>query len=409
MNRRGYTLIEMLIALVLVVTLMSAAWGLTSLYNRFLTIGRAQATDQQIARSLFQLIQDDVGLVSLPVRPREGQSASAARGDWTEDPAAAREEYSMLRRSFFESADSASGESIDAGSMATDEELGLFSGFMNALAEQGLNLPPLEFTGSATEFRMTVVLPTDSRPAQSVDETGQSSTTPLSSLPLPAGLSDDANSLQPDISRLVTIVYQFEAPGMSTALDRQLPAGLHRIEVPTLQLRQMVDSARFDRSEDSGGQLPDSRQQRGSAEIDRFTLQALLTPVPEIGRPQADETVALPEPRHEHIAEVVHFELEYFDGATWFSSWDSSESLPTAIRIGFGLVSQNELKAIAAVFADTATNEQPVTPLAENDIVDPLAAIKPRRFERILVLSSEDPPEFAPFGDDEFMGGARDR
>jgi hypothetical protein len=98
--------------------------------------------------------------------------------------------------------------------------------------------------------------------------------------------------------------------------------------------------------------------------------------------------------------------LEYFDGATWLSSWNLADALPAAIRIRFGVVSQDELTTIAGVYADAAGKQQPTTAATPTGFVDSLANVKPRRFERILVLSSEGPPEFAPFGDDMFDGGA---
>lgn len=379
MNRRGYTLVEMLISLVLVVTLMSAAWGLTSLYNRFLTAGRSQALDQQIARSLFQLIDDDIGLMSLPVQPRQTRTKP------TEDDFNSRDSNSL---------DTDPGEPSEPA----EPDLGVFSGFMDQLAKQNLDLPPLEFTGSATELRMTMVSPVDSRPIQAV-------TLPNQSLGGLSSMADDQSELQTDTSRLVTVVYQFQAPGMTTDFDQQLAAGLHRIEIPTLQLRQLTSSSQFEQPASSDRRGSSSGQRSTSGEINRFTLEALLTPPTAIEAARDDESEALPKPRHEHIAEVVHFEFEYFDGAIWNSSWNSADALPTAVRVRFGVVSADELQKIATVFADATEQPQPATDSADDaddPDPDPLAGIAPRRFERILLLSSEDPPA-ANFGDD-FMG-----
>ena len=369
MNRRGYTLVEMLISLVLVVTLMSAAWGLTSLYNRFLTAGRAQALDQQIARSMFQLIDDDIGLVSLPVRPRQTQTELTAGDDSSRDSSSFQ-------------AESGSGELPESSESGS----GVFSGFMNELANQNLDLPPLEFTGSATELRMTLVLPVDSRSIQA-------NTLQDRSLGELSSTADRQTELQTDTSRLVTVVYQFQAPGLTTDFDQQLAAGLHRIEIPTLQLRQLTSSSRFEPSNSPDLQGSSSRQLVPSGEIDRFTLESLITSPPTIEAAGDDEFEALPEPRHEHIAEVVHFEFEYFNGATWDSSWGSADTLPTAVRVRFGLVSADELQTIATVFADASEQPKATTRPASDETVDPLSAIKPRRFERIFLLSSEEPPE----------------
>ena len=63
--RSGYTLMEMLIASVLIASLMSAAWNLLSLYTDFLSAGREAAATQQLARSLFGIVSDDLQQVSL--------------------------------------------------------------------------------------------------------------------------------------------------------------------------------------------------------------------------------------------------------------------------------------------------------------------------------------------------------
>ena len=62
--RSGYTLIEMIIAMVLVSALMSSVWGIMSLYNSLLTAGRNRTTQQQLVRSVFQIIEEDLGGVS---------------------------------------------------------------------------------------------------------------------------------------------------------------------------------------------------------------------------------------------------------------------------------------------------------------------------------------------------------
>ncbi len=61
----GYTLIEMLIASVLVAALMSVVWGMMSMYNSYLTAGQAQAVEQQLIRSVLQLIEDDLQRISV--------------------------------------------------------------------------------------------------------------------------------------------------------------------------------------------------------------------------------------------------------------------------------------------------------------------------------------------------------
>ena len=60
----GYTLTEMIIAMVLVSALMSTVWGVMSLYNGLLTAGRDRTSQQQLVRSLFELINEDLTAVN---------------------------------------------------------------------------------------------------------------------------------------------------------------------------------------------------------------------------------------------------------------------------------------------------------------------------------------------------------
>ena len=59
-HRGAYTLIEMLIASVLVAALMSVVWSMMSMYNGYLTAGQSQAVEQQLIRSVLDLLEDDL-------------------------------------------------------------------------------------------------------------------------------------------------------------------------------------------------------------------------------------------------------------------------------------------------------------------------------------------------------------
>ena len=63
-KRSGYTLVEMIIAMVLVSALMSSVWTIMSLYNGLLTAGRDRTTEQQLVRSLFELVNEDIAGVN---------------------------------------------------------------------------------------------------------------------------------------------------------------------------------------------------------------------------------------------------------------------------------------------------------------------------------------------------------
>ena len=104
-DRSGYTLVELLIAAVLVSALMSTVWGMMSMYNSLLSAGKAEVTEQQLVRSLFQMISEDL---STALTPSEGRHEMAAA--FTADDSATVDLFSDLEdgglfseRSVFES------------------------------------------------------------------------------------------------------------------------------------------------------------------------------------------------------------------------------------------------------------------------------------------------------------------
>ena len=64
-RRSGYTLVEMIISVGLLVVLMTVVWGLMSTYTTLQTAGAETAAEQQLVRSVMQLIRNDLEAVSL--------------------------------------------------------------------------------------------------------------------------------------------------------------------------------------------------------------------------------------------------------------------------------------------------------------------------------------------------------
>ena len=60
LRRSAYTLLELLIASILLAMLMAAVWNLMSMYSSFLIAGRSQAAEQQLSRSLMDLVATDL-------------------------------------------------------------------------------------------------------------------------------------------------------------------------------------------------------------------------------------------------------------------------------------------------------------------------------------------------------------
>ena len=59
-TRRGFTLLEIIIASALATTLMLLVWSLFSIYSKLDTKGTRQATEMQLVRSLMRQLRSDV-------------------------------------------------------------------------------------------------------------------------------------------------------------------------------------------------------------------------------------------------------------------------------------------------------------------------------------------------------------
>lgn len=381
----GYTLMEMLIASVLIASLMSAAWNLLSLYADFLSAGRESAATQQLARSLFDIVSDDLQQISL-------------KGD-------------------------------DISPMPTVVPVFESLGFDEELADQ-----TLEFEDEATEIAPTpssidLFLQSQAEPTVpgSLELIGKSSSLLLTRLRSPAtghsansrllgsldefstaGLEDSSLAgSNPSVPDVATVVYQFEASRISDGTARSLPGGLHRVEMESQQWFAAMQSA----VDTDGGE---------DSELDRSTLEALLygssadasltdsasasETFPEGSEPGEYSPVQTPQPQHEHIPEVVSCRFAYFDGSGWASNWDSrsSRTLPRAIRIEFSLLSASDLQHVSEALQigttghdeldQTQTAQTFETGVGADEVefeADPFLAANPQRFERIILLSPE--------------------
>jgi prepilin-type N-terminal cleavage/methylation domain-containing protein len=360
-TRSGYTLMEMLIASVLIASLMSAAWNLLSLYSDFLSAGRESAATQQLARSLFDIAAEDLQQVSL-INP---ETTSLSPRMQPRPPA-----FDLVLHS-----------------------------------QPGPTAPgSLELIGTSSSLTLTLLRTpttdpgTDSRPGNSLDEL------------TPTGLRNGSIAgSNPSVPEIASIVYQFARSRISDVTSRSLPGGLHRIEMESQQwIAAMQSGVDLDAGEDS--------------ELDRSTLESLLygssadssLPLPETVNESFPGDVKVTEgasvrslrPLHEHIPEVVSCRFAYFDGSGWASNWDSrtGRTLPGAVRIELSLLTASDLQRVTASLQSgtiekddldqtqaAMANEFGVgASAADESNADPFLAANPRRFERIILLSPGD-------------------
>jgi len=375
LTRSGFTLLELLIAAVLVSALMTTVWGIMSLYNSMLTAGQAEVTEQQLVRSLFQLMSEDFSTVLTPLDERKVPEVSLNAEENAFVELAQDDEEFLQQRSVFDSTANSSNPAAPV------------------------------FLGTSTAIRITThkVIPQKNESEMSdidlLNELGGSSL---------SGGQTEQEGESPAVSEFQTVVYQFQLPGQNES-GESLPAGLYRIQVDSLELISLLNNR---------STLQKSRAE-DDVRVDRLTLESLLFPqrdrLEEAAETELETDVIVP--HYDLVPEVVDCQFEYFDGASWGSMWPTGEnsevSYPAAIRIRFDLINAQELEKLAALETPTQEPNELEQELndsfsAETDDIEtnpglnaeesgqesssPLAEITPRSYWRIFLLENPKPP-----------------
>ena len=351
----GYTLVEMMIAMILVATLMSVAWGVMSMYNSLLTAGQSQTTEQQLVRSLFQILSEDLSAVSL----KSDEQSSQLPGSQPSEP-------------------------VPALDFVVDE----FVAFpdVSGIATVPYDGPArVTLTGTSTAIRMTV-----RRPG------AQTLTTP-SNIDL---LNELGGGSQPvegpqegrgvQVADFQTVVYQLQSFGQTEGIS-SLPFGLYRLQTDAVELMELQ----------SQRSTIEQSLSTDDVSINRSTLESLLFPQNDPLRDEQVDPENLSVPSYELIPEVVGCRFQYFDREVWVEDWPESraDTLPAAVRVSLDVLTATELEKLSPAMAESdgildeeldrsfsATNSAGVS--ARPDESDPWAGIVPRTFSRIILLDT---------------------
>ena len=411
-DRSAYTLIEMLIASVLVATLMSVVWSMMSMYNGYLTAGQSQAVEQQLVRSVLLLLEDDLQRVALPD---------------TNSPITSS--FETIGELHSESSNSATPESppqVDPFSVDADE-LSLFAAAMNS---GGAAPGRISLIGNSHSVRLSVELdaPESFPGAYNPENTAVAdSPTGTNIEPLNAAIAADTQTsaddvpaiegIAPDVNEFRTIVWQFEPAGAVSSGPSSLRSGLYRIETDSLALQTAL-SQQETLVEDAPG--------NDETSVDRMTLEALLFPPTDVsgmnGNAEPDSAngteSGVPVPLFDLVPEIVGCRFEYFSGSMWMNSWNSEQQqgLPLAVRVRLHFVSSENLERLSLVFGDPVTTDTPfddalnataagndsapLSPLDENQPAESFTSIPTHKFERIFLLQ----PIAGPMPDSEALG-----
>lgn len=278
---RGFTLIEVLIALGLSVVLISAVYGAVEMYYRFQTAGRAEIRGQQLLRSLTRLIARD--LASVVQAPPEPATASSSTGQ------AADSVDSSSGSSTGSSTSSSSSSSSSSGSTSST-----FSGSSFDSMAKGGTSSTTTTSGTATSFL-------------GLEEAGR---------PVIFGLAGTEQLLHLTVSLPTREMNYISLSSAAIPEDRSgdlqiITFGLAPIDAMSMTILQK--------------NLKTSRPSVGLGRRVRDLFSPFGT----------DESL---ESQHLLAPEVTELGFRYFDSGEWFSTWDSVTMgrLPRAVEIDFG-------------------------------------------------------------------------
>ena len=393
-SRNGYTLVEMLIASVLVAALMSVVWGMMSMYSSYLTAGQSQAVEQQLIRSIVQLIENDL------------QSVAVTDTNPTIVPSLEFSDLSLteLQQSSFVPDPLASDAALPL------EEPSVFAGIAtgNTLAIPG----GVSLVGNGSSVKLSIQqrlnderpLPNRGSPATGNAVSADDIANPSATVS-PEAVPDfeDSTSIEgvaPDVAEYQTVIWQFQAPGTISG-TQSLRAGLYRIQTQSLSLQAALSQQES---------LLENQSSDGETSVDRMTLETLLSPPVDSRREStggngSSERQEQLVPKFDVVPEIVSCRFEYFNGSVWASTWnsDQQQGLPVAIRLSLRLVKTEDLEKLAAIFGEASSQSSPLDEALDGRLpstaesfsqslspgdptADPLATIRTRQIERIILL-----------------------
>ena len=362
-QRRGFTLIEMIISVGLVVVLMTAVWGLMSTFATLQTAGADATAEQQLVRSVMELLRHDLEALCLPTTEHFPQVF---------DPFAVFEDVEAVP---------ASGDVTDR--FGVQPASALFE--IKDLQRNPHGGPAsISIQGTPDVIRITIPrVPTPNWYSDATDNFSDSDSA-----------EDDINHQSPDgrspaVPEFHTIVYQLRKYG--SAVSGRIPSGLYRFQTDSASLKSM-QTRPFPMSEEhiiSGPRIDDGI-------IEQLLFPPTNGPGDQSGSSRGARSC-------EWIPEVVGCRFQYYDGHTWHQNWtrDRSRQLPVAIRIALETASTHELEEWQSVSISDSPSEaleqqinRPFTgsvpahqtARGANSLHEP--QIVPRRYKTLILLDT---------------------
>ena len=341
-NHGAFTLLEVMIALLLMAAVLAATWNLLGVFRNQLEKNQQRAERSQLLRSLRQRLEDDlrscvVDTVHTPPQPvlRDEPRASGSL-----DAATARQPDATGRTSpsGFDRGDRLFADATDgAGPDVTLE-----------IVQEQWCLPVVGLRGNSRGLVLDVLQPLETPTA------------------LPESGTDDQQAAIPDVVRRVIYVFTPE----DQALRQGRPAGLLRCEWTERELLVLRQAAG---ASDLLALLETLVPDWPVAENDPQAMPAefeLTEAVPRAARSPGSElelSGAEVGQRVDLVPEITAFRLRYYDGGGWQDRWDSQQqkSLPVAVELRFDAAEVTPQQRAAAEIDPVTGEPVPETSLSK--------------------------------------------
>ncbi|NOX55562.1 MAG: prepilin-type N-terminal cleavage/methylation domain-containing protein, partial [Planctomycetes bacterium] len=352
--RDGLTLVEMLIAMVLMATLLAGVWSLSHIFTRLFASGTQVVIEAQLVRSLLAQINSDLQAV-VPISLEDRPSGSRTAALSTNSPPTVPGVVPPIM----------SGQAVSTDGSGSTASIGVTVEFLTSSS-----LPHFGLVGTEKALYVSVLqaaAPSVAEQLASEEEAafgGETLAEPsfvsaatdgaASNSDLEAERLDEEPRRPAYAPELRIVAYSFRDPTDTTAGGLPLPAGLIRREVPWEFAANLLQAAT------AAPETPSL-----AADFNDVSIVGQATDV-EMTADLTDELEDL-DPEQTFggkgttiVPEVVGVQFRYFDGQSWKTSWNSLQTgtLPVAVEVTLQVLTAEELKKLRELTGEPTEEDQ---------------------------------------------------
>lgn len=346
--RRGYTLLEVILALALAVMVMALVAMGIDIHTSVVTSGRRQVEQAQLARSILNQIADDLRNV-VSFQPQDFSSVQSLIQVDNSDPAAGSGSGSGSGSASGSGSGSGTGSGTGGGNQnatggGTGKTSGSGSGSSGASSSGGSSTGSSSGSGSGSGAGSGSGTSTEEEDVETNDPP----------------LIGDSTWLEVNVSR-VPRVDQYERMMSADGSAGDVPSDIKTVSYSLGEIPEGLTSAVEQETaiRGSGGAM----QGLVRRALDRAITRYAQDNGGSLGPVQASEILA---------TEVVSLQFGYFDGTEWLTDWGISEEKttpPVAIEIYLTLAAPATASTVQRVTSLLETNDVPLVQMTYRQVV----------------------------------------